>query len=72
MNAVDSGKPATVCQYFSPPQQAGCRTELATASAKSMESFKGFSLGYIAIRGKQALVGFTGTFCSPGLPPSAR
>ena len=52
------------CQYIQPSYQAECRKELARIPARDAPTVKSFAVGYVAIDGKQALVGATATFCS--------
>jgi hypothetical protein len=61
-----AGKLAATCVYFPPASQPRCRTSYASAPAVTGLSVSHFALGYIAIRGGEALAGFTGTFCGPG------
>jgi hypothetical protein len=65
VDALNKGKPEQACQYFQPSFQAECRQEVTGPSAGHAPTFKNFHLGYVAIDHKEALVGTTGTLCSP-------
>jgi hypothetical protein len=70
VNAANMGKVVGACPYFPPSTQAECHTKLAGVPAADDPTFKGFALGYMAIRGDQALVGATATTCVPGQKPA--
>jgi len=64
---------AAVCQYWPPSQQARCESAAGTApastgAAPSAPAIGNFAIGYAAIMGTRAIVGYTGTSCS-GTPP---
>jgi hypothetical protein len=67
--AVAVGPLTDFCKYDQPSQQATCKSELSAVTkaeaAKVMPTFKNFALGYTAIDGTEALVGTTGTVCTP-------
>lgn len=67
--ALDRGKPVGTCPYFEPSFQAQCRKALALMSKADIPTIKDFAIGYIAVDGKEALVGTTGIFCVPDEKP---
>jgi hypothetical protein len=60
---------AVGCSYYDPSAQAQCRKILAGVPVADLGTTTGFKLGYVAVDGNQALVGFTGTECQPGERP---
>lgn len=60
---------AKVCDYYAPDLRSPCRASFTGAPASQMPSATNAALGYVAVDGAQALVGTTGTFCSPGRTP---
>jgi hypothetical protein len=69
VDAIESGKAAAACPYFAPASQPGCRAAFADASASPGVSVSHFAVGYVAIRGSEALVGSTGKYCAAGQTP---
>jgi hypothetical protein len=69
-NALKAGRPVRVCRYYPPATQAPCRSRFAGVPASSMGTMKNFALGYVAVRGRKALVGSTGTSCVPTQQPA--
>jgi hypothetical protein len=77
---IASGRYLADCAYLEPTQQAACKTAISgvqaslgpSATAAPAGSVRDFAIGYTAIHGNEALVGTTGTFCSPdqGSSPS--
>lgn len=67
---VDATTPGQACTYFPPSAQASCQAVAAAAPAASGGSMQNFALGYVAVDGNAALVGSTGTSCSPDATPS--
>jgi hypothetical protein len=63
---------AGACAYMDPQALATCKSE-ASQVPPSMDSqlpyFTNAALGYVVVDGAKALVGTTGTFCSPGNTP---
>src|SRR5215469_2683472 len=57
------------CRYYEPSGQAECRRILARVPRADLGTMTGFRLGYVAVDGDRALVGFTGTDCQPGQQP---
>jgi hypothetical protein len=57
------------CRYFEPSAQAECRKIIAGVPSADLGTVTRFSLGYVAVDGDRALVGFTGTECQPGQQP---
>jgi hypothetical protein len=69
----DSGKYTSVCTYYAPNIQSECKSQVSaevsaspSALASQVGTIKNLAIGYTAIRGNQALVGATGTFCASG------
>ena len=62
--ALAAGNILSGCRYIQPSVQAVCRQANSgpTTSVPYRETIKNFAIGYVAIDGKQALVGYTGTF----------
>jgi hypothetical protein len=69
VDAIDSGKPARACPYFPPASQPGCKAAFAGSSASDGVSVSHFTLGYVAVRGTEALVGSTGKYCAAAQAP---
>jgi hypothetical protein len=57
------------CRYVDPSAQAECRKIIAEVPSADLGTTTGFRLGYVAVDGDRALVGFTGTQCQPGQHP---
>jgi hypothetical protein len=72
--AIEAGSYAKICGYLQPSQQSKCNSTLgsaqASAVATAMPTFKNLSVSYTATDGTRALVGLTGTICSPDQKPS--
>ena len=72
--AIEAGSYAKICDYLQPSQQAKCSSALGSAQAPAvataMPTFKNLSVSYTATDGTRALVGITGTICSPEQQPS--
>ena len=71
--AEDSGNYTSVCAYYEPSLQSECNSQVSaessaspSAMASKIGTIKNLAVGYTAIRGDQALVGGTGTFCASG------
>jgi hypothetical protein len=71
--AEDSGNYTSVCAYYEPSLQSECNSQVSAESSASpsalasqIGTIKNLAVGYTAIRGDQALVGGTGTFCASG------
>jgi hypothetical protein len=71
---IESGQFTADCAYVEPSEQAECTSSLASIGPSAMASAAGtaknFAIGYTAVDGNEALVGTTGTFCSPDSSPS--
>lgn len=72
--AIEAGSYAKICDYLQPAQQTKCSSALgsvqASAAATAMPTFKDLTVSYTATDGTKALVGMTGTICSPDQQPS--
>lgn len=72
--AIEAGSYAKICDYLQPSQRSKCSAELgsaqASAIATAMPTFKNLTVSYTATDGTRALVGLTGTICSPDQKPS--
>ncbi len=71
VDAINSGKLADTCLYFPPASQATCRSAFGSTSASEgvSVSVRHFALGYVAVRGDEALVGSTGKYCAAAQTP---
>ena len=69
LTAFLSGHLSAMCPYYQPAIQSKCSTALGTRSVSGI-TYKNFALGYIAIKGNQALVATLGTDCEPGVQPT--
>ena len=65
--AIDGGHLAQGCAYFQPAVQAKCSAASAGATTPSVRDQ--LALGYIAVKGSQALVGIVGTDCQSEAHP---
>jgi hypothetical protein len=72
--AIEAGSYAKICHYLQPSQQPQCKSEFSSAQASAiataMPTFKNLTVSYTATNGTKALVGLTGTICSPEQKPS--
>jgi len=68
-----AGRYAKFCTALQPSDQATCKSTFSSASASTLASamptFKNYVVGYTAIDGDMALVGATGTVCTPNQTP---
>lgn len=66
---IESGRYAKFCDYLQPAQQSKCRSVFGSAQAPAiataMPTFKNLIVSFTATDGARALVGMTGTICSP-------
>jgi len=60
---------AKSCNYTEPATQASCKSEVSQIPASKMPTAKNFAIGYVVIDGDKAVVGMTGTICTPGNSP---
>jgi hypothetical protein len=67
--AFTAGRLSETCVYVEPSVQSKCASAVAGQSTGGA-TFTSFSLGYIAVKGQQALVGFLGTDCEPQAQPT--
>jgi hypothetical protein len=71
---IESGQFLADCAYVEPDEQAECKSSLSSLGPSAMASAAGtaknFAIGYTVVDGNEALVGTTGTFCSPDSSPS--
>jgi hypothetical protein len=63
--AFTARHPLRACGYYVPAIQSLCHHRFAGAPASSMPTVKSFAIGFVAVRGRKALVGTTGTSCLP-------
>jgi hypothetical protein len=62
---------AAACDYAEPSVQSACKTDVAKIpSGTTLPSMQNEALGYVATHGTQALVGITGSICTPGATPA--
>jgi hypothetical protein len=71
--AENSGDYTSACDYYVPSLQSSCKTQMSAAVSASPSALasaighaSNFGIGYVAVKGNDALVGTTGTFCSSG------
>jgi hypothetical protein len=57
------------CAFLEPSNQANCATAVGQMNSSNAPYASNTGIGYVAVHGSQALVGTTGTFCSPGQTP---
>ncbi|MGH3186380.1 MAG: hypothetical protein ACRDPY_26700 [Streptosporangiaceae bacterium] len=67
--AIGSKQYKNECDYVEPDAQAGCKTGASALNSTNAPSLKNAGIGYVAIDGDKALVGSTGTFCTPDQTP---
>jgi hypothetical protein len=70
VGALNAGSLIQTCMYYAPSAQVSCRAVMAKAVTGSGGTIRNFALGYAAVDGNEALVGSTGTFCSPDATPT--
>jgi hypothetical protein len=66
--AVSSKDPAALCEYTDAyaSSVAQCKAQISQASRGQAAYIESVKIGYVAIDGTRALVGFTGKICPPG------
>jgi hypothetical protein len=69
VHGVADAQTVAGCRYYEPSAQAECRAIIARVPRADLGTSTGFRLGYVAVDGDRALVGFTGTVCQPGQHP---
>ena len=67
--ALSSKDPATFCDYEDDVSPR-CKGFLSTIPRKQLPYSVSFKIGYAAVSGTRALVGFTGKLCQPGALPA--
>lgn len=69
VNALRSSNYTDFCKYEQPSAESACSSALNQATptqvAGLLPTFRNFALGYTAIDGDKALIGTTGTTCTP-------
>jgi hypothetical protein len=74
VGAEESGDYAKACSYEEPSVQSECSSSVSQLTAAQLKSAmpvpKNIAVTYTAIDGDEALVGITGTICSPDETPS--
>ena len=66
---INVAKLSALCPLMDPAAQKACQQTIGGASSTGIK-FKNAALGYIVTDGNEALVGLTGTYCTPnGTPP---
>jgi hypothetical protein len=72
--ADQAGNYKGICAYYPPAQQAGCDSTMGSTAAATLKSalptYKNIVVTYTAIKGTEALVGVTGSVCTPNQTPS--
>lgn len=66
---INAGKLSALCSLMDPAAQQACQQALSGASSTGI-TFKNATLGYVVTDGDEALVGLTGTYCSPNGTPT--
>jgi hypothetical protein len=70
LGALSSKDPATACGYvFVGTAATRCKAQVDQFPRNQFPYGVSFKVGYVAISGTRALVGFTGKICSPGATP---
>lgn len=69
MVALSPKGPATFCDYIFLGPAARCRVPSGQGSRNQLPYGVSVKIGYVAISGTRALVGFTGKICPPGATP---
>jgi hypothetical protein len=69
VNSLTDKDPKAACGYAEPSEQSACASSFAQASKDQLPYGRNMVIGYVATHGTQALVGITGTLCSPGSKP---
>jgi hypothetical protein len=69
ITALNNKDAAGVCGYIEPSEQSACTSGLTQLPKNQLPYAKNAALGYIVTHGTQALVGITGSLCSPGSTP---
>jgi hypothetical protein len=67
--ALSSTDPATFCDYVYVGPDTSCTVPSGPVPRNQLPYGVSFKIGYVAISGTRALVGFTGKVCSPGAIP---
>lgn len=68
--ALSSNDPAAACEYLYAPAPGGrCAAQFRDTPRNQLPYALSPRIGYVAIDGTRALVGFTGKICSPGNTP---
>lgn len=69
-----SGNYTDACKYYEPSAQSQCTSAMSSVTpaeaAAALPTYKNFGLGYTAIKGDEALVGYTGTYCDQQNTPA--
>ncbi|HUN32187.1 MAG TPA: hypothetical protein VMU95_09200 [Trebonia sp.] len=58
-----------MCSYMDPRTASTCKSEAGQVPVSDLPYATNAALGYTVVDGSQALVGSTGTFCTPGSTP---
>jgi hypothetical protein len=69
LSALSTKKATSFCKYGLPTQVATCVSGLSQMRADQFPFSRNAAIGYVAIQGDKAVVGMTGTFCTPGQKP---
>jgi hypothetical protein len=69
IDELNAGRFSVLCSLVEPAAQPSCTKAVAGATSNGAK-FTNFKLGYMAIKGDQALVGVTGTNCNPTQKPT--
>jgi hypothetical protein len=72
--ADQSGDYKGICAYYPPAEQSACDSTMGSIPVASLSGslpvYKNIAVTYTAIKGAEALVGVTGSVCTPNQTPS--
>lgn len=69
ITAIGNRQVTASCDYMLPADQAQCRSAVSQIPDSDIPYSKNAAIGYVVIHGDRAVVGTTGTFCTPGQSP---
>lgn len=70
LEGIKTGRAALECDALQPSVQAACKKAASKVPASYLGTVTNPGLGYLAVDGNQAVLGTTGTFCSPQQKPA--
>jgi hypothetical protein len=69
VRSLSNKDPDGACGYAAPSEQSACTSSLTQAPKDQLPYFHNEAIAYVVTHGTQALVGITGSLCSPGSTP---